>query len=224
MTGFDPVTVISNASKNTLKSCSYFNFDFDTEYDESIWEQLNDNFFYKSLKKISKYNGKSEVMTVGVFGESRTPSSFILTDLDSTHILCSTRFTFEAKPGTLLLINCPEIVYSPQYSMIIEEEKQIIDIGFVKSFGYCQKQGSHLACTKFIDKSKDTLCSFHKSYYRLKIANQFLVQSRLFPTSIPISQVSSPKGTRNSTTRVQNIISNRSKTLSTPKTSEVFVN
>ena len=183
MTAFDPSFLLENSNRGRVHTIKYFDYEFETEFDSSVFDQLCDKFFYKSLKTISKHNGLLDVFTIGIFAEQVSSSSFILTDLDKTHVLCCAQFNVNFKPGTLILINCPEISLN---SMIIKSEKQINEIGFAKSFGYCDKKGAHLACTKFVDRSKDCLCSFHKTYYKLRIANQFLIQSKIFPTSMPV--------------------------------------
>ena len=189
MTAFDPCYFLVGANRCELHTVKYYGYVFDTEYDSSVFDELKEKFFFKSLNSVSKLNGQSEVVTIGVYGENVSNSSFIITDLDKTHILCCAQFNIEMKPGTIILLNCPEIAYKPLYSMVIKNEHQISEIGVSKNFGYCDKNGAHLACTKFVDRSKDNLCSFHKTYYRLRIANQFLIQSQIFPTSFPVRPI-----------------------------------
>ena len=194
MSAFDPLTFLTNSHTKSQNKCDYFGFEFESEFDPIVWPKLCDNFFYSSLQKVQKTTGPSNVITVGVFGESKGSNTFILTDLNTAHVLCTTSFKVDAIPGTLLLINCPDMVQTPCYCMKLLNPKQVVKIGFVKTFGLCDRQGSHLACTKFIDRSKESLCSFHRAYYRLKAANQLKVQARIFPRSMPLVQRDSSSG------------------------------
>lgn len=189
MTVFDPLTFITPSNTGASNKCEYFGYKFDSMYDPSVWPKLRENFFYAKLKDIIKENGETSVITVGVFGELIRPGCFILTDLKSVQIQVVTNFKTEYDPGTLLLINCPCINHNQSNFIQLTNDKQIFEIGKVLTFGYCEKKGSHMACTKFVDLSKRKLCSFHTAYYRLKAANQLKVQQRYFPTSMPIAAI-----------------------------------
>jgi hypothetical protein len=204
MSAFDPLTFLTDSHTNSQNKCDYFGFKFESEFDPDVWPKLCDNFFFSSLRKVQRTIGSSNVITVGVFGEANRSNSFVLTDCNTIHIMCATCFKVDIVPGTLLLINCPEIVQTPSFCMKLKSPKQIVKIGFVNSFGLCDRHGSHLACTKFIDRSKDTLCSFHKAYYRLKAANQLKIQTQVFPRSMPVVRRDS-SGSSSHTTQIHSL-------------------
>ncbi|EAY02545.1 hypothetical protein TVAG_494940 [Trichomonas vaginalis G3] len=193
MSAFDPLTFLTPSNTGGPNNCEYFGFKFDSVYDPEIWPKLCENFFYLKLSSAMKEKGETNVITVGVYGEPTKQGNFILSDLKSTHVQVISKFKVEYSPGTLLLLNCPEIIHTPTASIQISSEKQILKIGKVRTFGYCERQGTHLACTKFIDLSKKRLCSFHTAYYRLKAANQLNMQKKYFPTSMPINGFGNPR-------------------------------
>lgn len=181
MSAFDPLTFLTHTETSGQDVCDFFGFVFESYYSKSVWPKLIDNFFYKPIGKVIKTEGLSNVVTVGVFAEMASSGVMIISDLNTHQIKCNTFKKLDITPGTLLLINCPEVILSPNISIKLTKESQLVPIGRVINFGICERYGSHLACTKYVDKSKNTLCGFHLTYYRLKYANMMRIMHRSYP-------------------------------------------
>lgn len=181
MNTINPASFIADYWTDEEKPCDFFGFSFNSYYEPDIWDQLLKNFYIKTLYSLSKIEGLNGFICPGCIGEVHSPTAFMISDLECTNLLVqlkepATRFS----AGTLVLLNCPKIVPYQKTVKLVIEDNNVIIIGHVTGFAICDKYGSHLDCVKYIDKSKKRLCSFHESYYRLKLKMRS-------PLSFPIS-------------------------------------